>query len=589
MSTDKILGDQYRVGAVIGHGASSVVYECTDITTHNRYAVKVLNKAQVRRLDMEEAFEREAMALKSLTQCAYVTRAIDILQSTRNYYVVMDLADRGSLLQHVVKTNGGNGLTPAAVRRYFQQLLQGLRYMHSKEIVHRDIKPENLLLDQWRTIKISDFGFAAKASITRRLYRQCGTPQYVAPEVLSSTDGYIGQYADIWSAGVTLYVMLCGQLPFAAHDNDRLYELIQEGKYPPPRRPDGLAPVPPSAIHLVKCCLDLDPTRRWTAAQLLKHPFLNGYDDVCTTRSDGAQTSLTEMGVSIDPDALDGLVQSLSMRGDEGNPLMGDTTGPSQHRVSRSHSCPNLLELDQLGIDIFNDPQLGRKRRRPLRKFFQGESTENLSDLAGASADEGLDEQLQQGSSATHTSADREGLGKRSALTMLRTATFTDESPQSPLRTPRDSDHASNSSGRISRKNSVDAAGFETPPVQTKRPASGTGSRPSTTPHDPVRFAKPISRRFRLVHVWLFVQFVLVLIIVTGVALLKIMFDVRVHKLPLPKKLRVMVENLIDTAGFGAPPTPAGPSPKTTLQSTPQKGGADQKTSAADSAKRKAE
>ena len=546
MSTDKILGDQYRVGGVIGHGAYSVVYECTDIITHNRYAVKVLNKAQVRRSDMEEAFEREAMALKSLTQCPFVTRAVDILQSTRNYYVVMDLADRGSLLQHVVKTNGGRGLPPPAVRRYFQQMMQGLRHMHSLDIVHRDIKPENLLLDQWRAVKISDFGFAAKAGVERRLYRQCGTPQYVAPEVLHSTDGYVGQYADIWSAGVTLYVMLCGQLPFAAHDNDRLYELIQVGDYPPPKRADGLAPVCPSALHLLRCCLDVDPQRRWTAERILKHPFLQGLDDICAPSSLlGPMTSLNELGASVDPDAIDSLLVASTSQS-----IMPASGG----EVAKSHSCPNLLEIERLGIDIFNDPQLGRKRKRPLRKFF--ESTEGLSDLASASADvpQSLDE-MEGGtpsSSPMPGGIDREGLGRRGALQTLKQTS-------EPL-SPRMGGANATPHSQPGHSRGPSQGGFETPPLGRRPASGGAGSRPSTTPHDPVRFAKPVQRRFQLVHIWLFAQFVLVLIIVTVVALLKIMFDVRVNKLPLPKKVKVMVENLIDTAGFGAAPNPTSPS-----------------------------
>lgn len=559
MSTDKILGDRYRVGAVVGHGAFSVVYECKDMETHTKYAVKVLSKARVRQSDMEEAFEREAMALKTLTQCPYVTRAVDILQSTRNYYVVMDLADKGSLLQLVVKTNGGHGLPAHAVRRYFTQLMQGVRYMHACNVAHRDIKPENLLLDEWRNLKISDFGFAAKAPPERVLKRQCGTPQYVAPEVLRG-DGYNGQKADIWSCGVTLYVLLCGHLPFAAHDHERLFELIQDGRYPAPRRPDGLAPVPPSALHLLKCCLAMDPRRRWAAERILKHPYLAGFDEMPCVRPRGNATAAApptaELGVSWDPDAAHGGLLG-------GGDLMGASENSDdrgcRELVTQRHSCPNLSELPRLGIDIFNDPQLGRKRSQPLRKLF--DSCHDVSDLPGASASEPPEAEDER----------REGLGNRNALKMLRQTSFTEEA--TPLPGMSESATPADFTPVRSKVDSRSAGEIFTP---TRRPSSRNGStshdprsssRPSTTPHDPARFAVPVQRRFQLVHVWMGIQFVLVLGIVILVALLKLVFDVKLQKLPLPRSIRKMVENLVDSAGFGehgqaAPPSSPGPKPK---------------------------
>jgi serine/threonine protein kinase len=505
MSTDKILGDRYKVGAVIGHGAFSVVHECRDMETNNRYAVKVMNKAKVKETDMEEAFEREVMALRSLSHCQYVTRAIEVLQSTRNFYVVMELADKGSLLQLIVKTNGGHGLQAHAVRKYFTQLMRGIRDMHACDIVHRDIKPENLLLDEWRNLKISDFGFAARATSGRYLKRQCGTPQYVAPEVLRG-DGYIGQLVDIWSAGVTLYVFLCGQLPFAASDHDRLYELILEGKYPQPRRPEGLTDIPPAALHLLRCCLCVDPQKRWCADRILRHPYLAGEDDLVVAVDDG-------LGASFDPSVLD--------------------ANRSPTDVIRQHSsCPNLLDIPRLGIDIHSDPQLGRKRIGLLRKLY-----ESCDVMDTTMPDDSQDLR-------------REGLGKRGALRLIRQASVVDLSVNGATLLPPVMTSITPPGSTDTTRRST---GITTESPRGRFPSLSNGSRPSTTPHDPSRFTKPIQRRFGFVHIVLCLNFILVCFVVLIVALLKIMFDIRLNKLPLPRSVRAMVESLVDGAGFGVP------------------------------------
>ncbi len=153
-------------------------------------------------------------------------------------------------------------------RRYFHQLISGIEYCHSMGTSHRDLKPENLLLDEQDNLKISDFGLSAlyqkaggEGPKEKLLFTTCGTPNYVAPDVLKET-GYSGYAADIWSCGVILYVMLCGCLPFEDSDMRRLFAKIESGKF---MIPDYVSP---TAKHLISRCLTVNPKDRITIKEM---------------------------------------------------------------------------------------------------------------------------------------------------------------------------------------------------------------------------------------------------------------------------------------------------------------------------------
>lgn len=242
------------------------------------YAVKVLSKTALRATEgMEAAFEREVESMKIVSerQCRHVINIVDVLQSSRNYYLVMDLADKGNLLTVVVK-GGGSGLTVPTARKYFKQLLTGLKAIHDAEVAHRDIKPDNLLLDSWHEIKISDFGFAAYSPPGRKLTRCCGTPQYTAPELHDEDPSYDGRKVDMWSVGVTLYLMVFGRLPFVDPNRERLYEKIRSGYYQIPQT--ARKPPTPALLHLLSVLLDTNPNTRWTVDMVRRHPWVHGVD-----------------------------------------------------------------------------------------------------------------------------------------------------------------------------------------------------------------------------------------------------------------------------------------------------------------------
>ncbi|CAE7246611.1 mrkC, partial [Symbiodinium sp. KB8] len=147
--------------------------------------------------------------------------------------------------------------------------MDGLAHVHDMRVVHRDIKLENLLLDTYGCVKIADFGVAVVAQPGKQLHEHCGTPSYIAPEILLEA-GYEGFPADVWSSGVSLYAMLCGRLPFKGKSMAELKRSILRGQY---HLPDHLSP---SSVSLVNTMLTLEPRSRPRVGAVLAHDFLQG-------------------------------------------------------------------------------------------------------------------------------------------------------------------------------------------------------------------------------------------------------------------------------------------------------------------------
>eukprot|EP01006_Ploeotia_vitrea_P016385 TRINITY_DN47013_c0_g1_i2.p1 TRINITY_DN47013_c0_g1~~TRINITY_DN47013_c0_g1_i2.p1 ORF type:complete len:377 (+),score=20.65 TRINITY_DN47013_c0_g1_i2:404-1534(+) len=163
---------------------------------------------------------------------------------------------------------------------YFQQLVLGMYYCHVHGIAHRDLKPENLMLDETGKLKISDFGLSnlqnttrsGKISVDLQLHTMCGTPEYVAPEVLMGK-GYSGFTADVWSCGVILYVMLCGSLPFRDTEGSSIFSKIKNATY-------EMKPyLSEESKDMIRHLLVVDPKQRWTLDQVVQHPwFQKGFN-----------------------------------------------------------------------------------------------------------------------------------------------------------------------------------------------------------------------------------------------------------------------------------------------------------------------
>eukprot|EP01061_Rhynchopus_euleeides_P036604 TRINITY_DN6175_c0_g1_i2.p1 TRINITY_DN6175_c0_g1~~TRINITY_DN6175_c0_g1_i2.p1 ORF type:complete len:268 (+),score=111.96 TRINITY_DN6175_c0_g1_i2:260-1063(+) len=222
---------QYELGKTLGKGSYSKVKHGIDVTTRTSFAIKIIAKESLEKGSYEKHLRREIAVMKLLDH-PNVMNLFDVLQTSKNIYMILEYLDGGDLLDALV---AAQVFKEDRARRYFQQLVSGLSYLHSQGIAHRDLKPENLLLKTSDdTLIIADFGFSrltdTHPSNPQLLKTKCGTPNYMAPEVFTSK-GYNGKKSDIWSAGVVLYAMLAGYLPFEDKSMTVLCEIIQGGNY----------------------------------------------------------------------------------------------------------------------------------------------------------------------------------------------------------------------------------------------------------------------------------------------------------------------------------------------------------------------
>ncbi|XP_077248444.1 CBL-interacting protein kinase 9 [Tasmannia lanceolata] len=261
---------KYEIGKTLGEGTFAKVKYARNVETDEYVAIKVLDKAQVLRHKMVEQIKREISTMK-LIKHPNVVKLHEVMASKTKIYIVLEFVNGGELFDKIV--NHGR-LKEDEARRYFQQLINAVDYCHSRGVYHRDLKPENLLLDSFGLLKVSDFGLSALSQQIREdglLHTACGTPNYVAPEVLNDK-GYDGTVADIWSCGVILFVLMAGYLPFDDSNLMALYKKIWKADFTCPLWFSS------SAKKLIQRILDPNPLTRIKVAEILENEwFKKGY------------------------------------------------------------------------------------------------------------------------------------------------------------------------------------------------------------------------------------------------------------------------------------------------------------------------
>lgn len=255
---------RYELGRFLGQGTFAKVYYARNLITGESVAIKVIDKDRVLRVGLMNQIKREISVMR-LVRHPNVVHLYEVMATKSKIYFVLELAKGGELFDKVAKGK----LKSSIARKYFNQLINAIDFCHSRGVYHRDLKPENLLLDEDGNLKISDFGLSALAESKRQdglLHTLCGTPAYVAPEVITRK-GYDGGKADIWSCGVILFVMLAGYLPFNDPNLMELYRKIEKAEFKCPNW------VPPEVRKLLSRMLDPNPSSRISMAKIKDNPW----------------------------------------------------------------------------------------------------------------------------------------------------------------------------------------------------------------------------------------------------------------------------------------------------------------------------
>ncbi|KAL5160775.1 CBL-interacting serine/threonine-protein kinase 9 [Glycine soja] len=280
---------KYELGKTIGEGSFAKVKFAKNVENGNHVAIKILDRNHLK---------KEISAMKMINH-PNVVKIYEVMASKTKIYIVLELVNGGELFDKIAKYGK---LKEDEARSYFHQLINAVDYCHSRGVYHRDLKPENLLLDSNAILKVTDFGLSTYAQQEDELLRTaCGTPNYVAPEVLNDR-GYVGSTSDIWSCGVILFVLMAGYLPFDEPNHATLYQKIGRAQFTCPSW------FSPEAKKLLKRILDPNPLTRIKIPELLEDEwFKKGYkpttfveeedvnvDDVAAAFNDSKENLVTE-------------------------------------------------------------------------------------------------------------------------------------------------------------------------------------------------------------------------------------------------------------------------------------------------------
>ena len=259
--------EYYEILEVLGKGAYGTVYRCRDVESGSHYAIKIVELKKTSESSFN-ALLYEVGIMKRLHHSSIV-RLKRVMRTDAHMYIVMELCEfelRDRISSH-------HPLSEDETRVVMRQLLDAVSYLHSIRIAHRDLKPANILLvaDDLSTLKVSDFGLSYRMDSAHAMDDSCGTPAFMAPEVINSRQVY-SEKCDVWSLGVIMYVLLAGKLPFRSKSSDELFALIQEGNYV---LPDHIS-LSSLGSDLLSRLLAVNPIERYSATEARDHPWIHG-------------------------------------------------------------------------------------------------------------------------------------------------------------------------------------------------------------------------------------------------------------------------------------------------------------------------
>ncbi|XP_023527747.1 CBL-interacting serine/threonine-protein kinase 1-like [Cucurbita pepo subsp. pepo] len=382
---------KYELGKTLGEGNFGKVKLAADIRTGRRYAVKILDKTRILRLNFSDQIKREISTLKLLRH-PNVVRLYEVLASKTKIYMVLECASGGELFDRI---ESKGKMDEAEGRRLFQQLIDGLSYCHEKGVYHRDLKLENVLVDDKGNIKISDFGLSALPQNCREdglLHTTCGSPNYVAPEVLANR-GYNGAASDIWSCGVILYVILTACLPFDETNLSLLYKKTLRGDFQIPKWLSA------GARKLIGRTLDPNPNTRITVAGIKENEWfktdynpaspcyedeeegpLDDQEDAISTPDEPSDVENSPKSPSIiNAFELIGMSSSLDLSGF----FEQEDVSERKIRFTSNHSAKDLLErIEIIATDMGFRVQKKSGKLKVMQEVRCQRSLSNLSFVA---------------------------------------------------------------------------------------------------------------------------------------------------------------------------------------------------------------
>ncbi|XP_032497335.1 serine/threonine-protein kinase 33 isoform X2 [Phocoena sinus] len=292
MDNGAAIQEIYTFGRILGKGSFGMVIEAIDKETETKWAIKKVSKEKAGSSAVK-LLEREVTILKSVKH-EHIIHLEQVFETPKKMYLVMELCEDGEL-KEILDRKGH--FSENETRWIIRSLASAIAYLHNKGIVHRDLKLENIMVkssfidanDEMNlNIKVTDFGLAVKKQgrSEAMLQTTCGTPIYMAPEVINAHD--YSQQCDIWSIGVIMYILLCGEAPFMARSEEKLFELIRKGEL---RFKDSVwDSISDSAKSVLKQLMKVDPAHRITAKELLDNQWLTG-----NIRSSVRPTNVLEM------------------------------------------------------------------------------------------------------------------------------------------------------------------------------------------------------------------------------------------------------------------------------------------------------
>lgn len=260
--------DLYKFVKLIGKGAFGKVTLGLHKLTGKHVAIKTFEKSYMKDDFSRKKVFQEVYILKKIHH-SNIIRLLEVFESSKHFFIVMEYAGAGDLLHYVKKKRR---LPENEARFIFKQVLYGLGHCHCRSVLHRDIKLDNVLLDNEKGIKLCDFGVSKIIKKHQFIKEQCGTPAYIAPEIIAD-EGYEGFFADLWSLGVVLYAMLCGTVPFKAPNMKELHVLIKKGDYKFP------VEISEESKDLIRKLLVLNPEDRLSIPEILAHPWVKEDDE----------------------------------------------------------------------------------------------------------------------------------------------------------------------------------------------------------------------------------------------------------------------------------------------------------------------